>query len=85
MLELVYINNDRKNGGVTQVQEQNHSGTNSCCSMNDRLEQSQYVITDREQKGSYMIMCIKVYQNVKPEIICGGRYVIEESFIMEPL
>ena len=60
-------------------------------SPNDRLDQIQRVITEREQSGfqyddsivRQMIECIKVYPDGKLEIIFGGGYIVEESITAE--
>lgn len=57
--------------------------------VNDRLEQIQQVIQDREKrKFQYddaivrqMIECIKVFSDGKLEIIFGGGYVVEECLM----
>lgn len=72
-------------GRIKTIQEL----ANSDGSPNDRLEQIQQVITDREQnKFQYddsivrqMIECIKIYPNGKLEIIFGGGYIVEENLI----
>ncbi|UOO37971.1 recombinase family protein [Oscillospiraceae bacterium CM] len=60
-------------------------------SPNERLDQIQRVITEREQSGfqyddsivRQMIECIKVYPDGKLEIIFGGGYIVEESITAE--
>lgn len=60
-------------------------------SPNDRLDQIQRIITEREQSAfqyddsivRQMIECIKVYPDGKLEIIFGGGYIVEESITAE--
>ena len=60
---------------------------NTSGSTNERLEQIQKIIAQREQKRfeyddsivRQMIECIKVLPEGKLEIIFGGGYVVEES------
>lgn len=60
-------------------------------SPNDRLDQIQRVISEREQSGfqyddsivRQMIECIKVYPSGKLDIIFGGGYIVEENITVE--
>ena len=60
-------------------------------SPNDRLDQIQRVISEREQSGfqyddsivRQMIECIKVYPSGKLDIIFGGGYIVEENITAE--
>lgn len=65
--------------------------TSSDNSPNDRLDQIQRVISEREQSGfqyddsivRQMIECIKVYPSGKLDIIFGGGYIVEENITAE--
>lgn len=60
-------------------------------SPNDRLDQIQRVISEREQSRfqyddsivRQMIECIKVYPSGKLDIIFGGGYIVEENITAE--
>ena len=68
---------------INTIQELASSDSSS----NDRLDQIQRVISEREQNGfqydesivRQMIECIKVYPNGKLDIIFGGGYIVEET------
>ena len=68
---------------IATIQETNSHDA----SMQDRLEQIQAIITERENNSMkyddsivrQMVECIKVYPGGKLEVIFGGGYLMEEA------